>query len=240
MDIHKPKPIHNFREFLSEIGVIVCGVLIALILEQAVEALHWMERVHEAKIAIHQQLALATAFDEERVARGDCADAYLADLATAIVASGPQWMPRSTTLCGHAHGAVYSGLYRPWPTEVWRSIESEGVVSHLGKGYEGGAAFIFDFIKYILEQTIEEDREATQLEPLAYPIILTPDAKISFLKTIGKLRHENYLLALCAAQNRQQIGHLGEAPTDAELKQMRKTIPGFFRRPPTASPHPQP
>jgi hypothetical protein len=38
MDIHKPKPIHNFREFLSEIGVIVCGVLIALILEQAVEA----------------------------------------------------------------------------------------------------------------------------------------------------------------------------------------------------------
>lgn len=37
MDIHKPKPIHNWREFLSEIGVIVLGVLIALGAEQSIE-----------------------------------------------------------------------------------------------------------------------------------------------------------------------------------------------------------
>jgi hypothetical protein len=30
MHIHKPKPLHGVREFLSEIGVIVVGVLIAL------------------------------------------------------------------------------------------------------------------------------------------------------------------------------------------------------------------
>jgi hypothetical protein len=35
MHIHKPKPLHGIREFLSEIGVIVVGVLIALGLEQA-------------------------------------------------------------------------------------------------------------------------------------------------------------------------------------------------------------
>jgi hypothetical protein len=40
MDIHKPKPVHSIREFLSEIAVVVCGILIAIALEQGVEALH--------------------------------------------------------------------------------------------------------------------------------------------------------------------------------------------------------
>lgn len=39
MHIHKPKPLHGLSEFLGEIGVIVCGVLIAIALDQAVEAL---------------------------------------------------------------------------------------------------------------------------------------------------------------------------------------------------------
>lgn len=69
MDIHKPKPVHNWREFPSEIGVIVCGVLIALGLEQAVEALHWARRVHEAKVSIHKQMLLASVFAEEQRGR---------------------------------------------------------------------------------------------------------------------------------------------------------------------------
>ncbi len=40
MHIHKPKALHGWREFLGEIGVIVCGVLIAIALDQTVEALH--------------------------------------------------------------------------------------------------------------------------------------------------------------------------------------------------------
>ena len=30
MDIPKPKPIHNWRDFLKEVGIIVLGVCIAL------------------------------------------------------------------------------------------------------------------------------------------------------------------------------------------------------------------
>lgn len=35
---HKSHPIHDWREFLKEIGIIVIGVLIALAAEQGVEA----------------------------------------------------------------------------------------------------------------------------------------------------------------------------------------------------------
>jgi hypothetical protein len=34
MAIHKPKPVHNWRELASEVGVIVVGIIIALTAEQ--------------------------------------------------------------------------------------------------------------------------------------------------------------------------------------------------------------
>ena len=49
MDIHKPKPWHNVREFLKEYAIIVVGVLTALAAEQAVEWLHWQ---HEVEVAV--------------------------------------------------------------------------------------------------------------------------------------------------------------------------------------------
>lgn len=57
MDIHKPKPVHSWREFVSEIGVIVVGVLIALGAEQTVEWLHWLGEVRETRAALRQEIA---------------------------------------------------------------------------------------------------------------------------------------------------------------------------------------
>ncbi len=37
MDIHKPKPVHSWREFATEIGIVVIGIAIALGGEQIIE-----------------------------------------------------------------------------------------------------------------------------------------------------------------------------------------------------------
>ena len=52
MDIHKPKPVHSWRELLSEVGVVVIGIVIALTGEQAVEAVHHAEQRHELRQAL--------------------------------------------------------------------------------------------------------------------------------------------------------------------------------------------
>ena len=56
MHIHKPKAPHGPREFAAEIGVIVIGILIALTLEQGVEALHEHSLAREAKVAIDAEV----------------------------------------------------------------------------------------------------------------------------------------------------------------------------------------
>jgi len=42
MHFHLPKPLHGWREFAGEVGIIVLGVLIALGLGQVAQA--WNER----------------------------------------------------------------------------------------------------------------------------------------------------------------------------------------------------
>lgn len=57
MDIHKPKRLHNLREFASEVVVIVVGVAIALGGEQAVGAVHWRNQVAEYECAVGREIA---------------------------------------------------------------------------------------------------------------------------------------------------------------------------------------
>ena len=57
MDIHRPKAAHSIREFLIEIGTIICGILIALGLEQAVEWIHVRSEVAEQRERLHGELS---------------------------------------------------------------------------------------------------------------------------------------------------------------------------------------
>jgi hypothetical protein len=57
VEVHKPKPVHNWREFLKEYAIIVLGVFTALAGEQAVEWLHWQGEVKTARQAIHAEMA---------------------------------------------------------------------------------------------------------------------------------------------------------------------------------------
>jgi hypothetical protein len=56
MEVHRPKPAHGWRGFLGEVGIIVLGVLIALVAEQAVRAVEWRHKVHAAEAAMATEL----------------------------------------------------------------------------------------------------------------------------------------------------------------------------------------
>jgi hypothetical protein len=72
MDIHKPKPWHGLREFLKEYGIIVLGVLTALALEQAVEAVRVQREVTETREAIHAEIARNAMLAKVQLAADSC------------------------------------------------------------------------------------------------------------------------------------------------------------------------
>jgi hypothetical protein len=99
MDIHKPNPIRNWREFLKEYAIIVIGVLTALGAEQAVEALHKRQRADEARASIHAEIARNLAYMNIRYDTEACVSKRLDEIDGLIAASsdgklppGPIWI----------------------------------------------------------------------------------------------------------------------------------------------------
>lgn len=91
MHLHLPKPLHGWRQFVGEVGIIVLGVLIALGAEQIVEGIHERYLVRQAVAQIRAELAYDSAFAAERVAIGDCMRAGVTDLRQRLLASGDNW-----------------------------------------------------------------------------------------------------------------------------------------------------
>lgn len=57
MHFHLPKPLHGWRAFAGEVGVVVLGVLIALTANAIVEAWQWRDKIGGAEAAMRLELA---------------------------------------------------------------------------------------------------------------------------------------------------------------------------------------
>ena len=77
MHFHLPKPLHGWREFFGEVGIIVLGVLLALGFEQIVDAVRWRSEVSELRDAMRVELAVDRARVERNLQQDHCALARL-------------------------------------------------------------------------------------------------------------------------------------------------------------------
>jgi hypothetical protein len=57
MHFHLPKPLHGWREFVGEVGIIVVGVLIALGAEQVVQSWQWRREMEATRQALREEAA---------------------------------------------------------------------------------------------------------------------------------------------------------------------------------------
>jgi hypothetical protein len=106
MHLHLPKPLHGWRAFAGEVGVIVLGVLIALGAQQLAESLAWRQKVDAAVADMNNELGSGDGPEAyERLALHDCVATHL-NGARAAVEKGDRsgsrklidrfWMPNRT------------------------------------------------------------------------------------------------------------------------------------------------
>jgi hypothetical protein len=80
MHFHLPKPLHGWREFIGEVGIIVVGVLVALTAEQLVEAAHWRSEVADFRKAVDHELGRNLGIYEIVLKQRPCVNRRLAEL----------------------------------------------------------------------------------------------------------------------------------------------------------------
>jgi hypothetical protein len=90
VEIHKPKPVHNWREFLKEYAIIVLGVLTALAGEEIVIGLHHHYQVADLRTALHRELAWDMVAMKAAVDEQPCVEARMKEIeAWAASLQGP-------------------------------------------------------------------------------------------------------------------------------------------------------
>ena len=123
VEIHKPKPVHNWREFLTEIGVVVLGVCIALAAEQTLEWLHWRSQVVEAREIIATELAYSVEGAIIRIRAQPCMERRYDELARIL---------DTATKSGSLPPVGDIGLppRNAWRSGAWDSVVASQTATH--------------------------------------------------------------------------------------------------------------
>jgi len=126
MHFHLPKPLHGWREFAGEVGIIVLGVLIALGAEQMAEALHWRAEVRDAKSAIHEDMAQSNRVFAYRVAAHDCVAHRLDRIGQIIERSAQHHGPANV-------GDVFPDIGNALDKNAWETSRAGQVLQHFDR-----------------------------------------------------------------------------------------------------------
>lgn len=189
MDIHRPKAAHNWREFLIEIGTIICGILIALGLEQMVTAFEWSRKVSETREALALELAENLGKAQTRIWLASCTDQRLDALAGVIDrAARTGALPPLPT--------PERPPYYSWGTGVWSSALSAQTASHLPGEQLRAYSRFYQVLDRIAATEPQEEAAWTTLFGLAGPgrPFDAEDARV-YRHAIGEARQFNGLIS---------------------------------------------
>lgn len=197
LDIHKARPVHNLREFLSEIVVIVIGVAIALTGEQAVEWLHWRSQVAEAEGVLGHELTETVGQGDERLVVSACVDRRLDLLSHTIAQAGASG--RSPPL-----GDIGAPPVRTWTNGVWESSLSAQTLAHMAVERRSAYAVAYGFGAILGQINPRELDVWTQLYVLVGPGRPISQDELARLRTlVSQARTFNTIMVVNAIHVQQ-------------------------------------
>jgi hypothetical protein len=156
MHFHLPKPLHGWREFAGEVGIIVVGVLIALGAEQLVERFHQRAELHQAEDAMRSELRdddLPQAY--ARAVVFNCYSQQL-DAIEQAATSGDRAKVLSLA-------SAYKPLQRTWDDQAWQSAIASQVLIQSGSQRMINWANAYVMTPFLSRTTQEEQDALPQL-----------------------------------------------------------------------------
>jgi len=162
VEIHKPKPVHSWRELLTEIGVVVIGVCIALAAEQTVEWFHWREQVREAREVIATEMARNISYGIERLRLARCGQSRLRAIENILDTADRHGALPPLGLLGFP-------LLRPWSSGAWDSVVASQVATHFPRQQLASLSLVYQQVQRVENWNRQEAEAWTTLRTLTGP-----------------------------------------------------------------------
>jgi hypothetical protein len=162
MHFHLPKPLHGWREFAGEVGIIVIGVLLALTFEAVADEIRWQRKVADARTQLRYELGHDLAILRDRAAEQACVSRRL-DQVRAIITQAS----RSGRL--PPVGSIGSADYYTWSSSVWESQQAAQTITHFPAGQIAAMGRVYQLLGTLSEANREERRAWLTLQTIVGP-----------------------------------------------------------------------
>ena len=226
MDVHLPKPLHGWRQFVGEIGVIVLGVLIALGSEQWVENWQWQREVAEVRAALADEVSENAANAIERRMVNVCLRARLAALLGALESGSATWKGNADQLNYRTYvedfrdfPTVYRAPYLHWPSDVWDSAKANGIVNHMGRKEVIRLSQLYSTFDRMRDLQDREQDLFPALLNLGFDDHLDPPARRQAVALIGRLHWANQVILEEADRVPAQLDDLQDSLGRLDLRE---------------------
>ena len=230
MHFHLPKPLHGWREFAGEVGIIVVGVLIALSAESLVERWHWHDQVEQSNRAFKDELMTDASNAYERLAIQPCLQGRLRALAAQLNAGDGAWhaMPEQFNGANRFYSAVLPIVYRP-PTrpvfgDAWRNALADGTVNHLDLTRAQSLSSAYQSADAFRAVQSEEGSVETRLSPLGSDRRIDDRTRLEMVQTIAQLDRLNDLLVTESKDLFAAVRHADFGISRAETDEIRRDV----------------
>jgi hypothetical protein len=191
MQFHLPKPLHGWRAFAGEVGIIVIGVLIALSAEQLVEDLHWRGEVRKADKRIRDDVSYDLTNATERFAIDPCLRPRLAEIRDQLLKNDTAWPGSQAHFSNDLYRSGFPSVYRtparPWEKASWLTALNGEVLGHFAPARAEQFAELFDEVALMEQTQAEEVATAADIGDLAFPGPMSAAERRANLKEVAKL-----------------------------------------------------
>lgn len=219
MEIHKPKPVHSWRELVSEIGVIVIGIVIALSAEQVIERLEWR---HKIDLAEEQMRLELSADDGPEVMQRLALTACIAQGLTDIRASVEGATDRAAVMTAIGHLGIPRHTYE---NDAYRAAEASGVLGRLDPQRLNRWYFVYStmpVLDRIAEREYYDLAALHSIRPSGGP--LSEAEQMKLLAAVESLRSDNLEMSRNAAQAAQGLKEHEVVLDGPRVRQMQDEI----------------
>jgi hypothetical protein len=188
MDIHKPKAAHSVREFLIEIGTIICGILIALGLEQVVQTIHQAAEARETRENVRAEIVNDISRISARASNQTCIDTRLEEINSLLDQARDKGSFTQPSSLGRPPRFVME-------SSRWDAASHSGKTSLLSAEEQAKYSLIYVSIAYFYEMENLEQATWAKLDAVENLPKLSPDGLLSMYVSLKEERFYNKSMA---------------------------------------------
>lgn len=193
MHVHLPAPLHGWRAFAGEVGIIVLGVLIALGAEQIVAAAHQRQEGIQAEGIIRNEIGLNLGRLQSRTEIHACVARRIDELQKLL--DGASSNPAIVTPSWIGRPQYWTFLDSRWKAEA-----QAGRAALVGASRLSDYGIMYNRMENLQNEMGLEQTDWAQLRTLEHVRRLDPASALEFNETLQDARYRDWRLALVTDQ----------------------------------------